>query len=249
MLATRRLRHLAHRFVFPARELPAHSRLSDAHLHTTQTDGRSSVQEMLAAAARQGLSRIAFTEHVRRGITWFPGFRAEVARAAQAFPQLEILVGIEAKALDFDAGLDADPGLVAEAALVLGAFHNYPDGLGGFLPASELSQEQAAMIEFEASYRLLDHPEVDVLAHPGALTCRHFGAFPDAFLQVLVRKAARQGRAIELNGEYNSPDQLARLLELCRREDAWVSCGSNAHEAGEVGRIARQLKEVRAYAH
>jgi histidinol phosphatase-like PHP family hydrolase len=202
---------------------------------------------MLQAAERQGLRTVAFTEHVRRGITWFDGFRDQVRRDRRDFSRLEVLVGIEAKALDCHGGLDADAELIAMADLVLGAFHNYPDRHGGFQSAAALNSEQAARLEFEASWALLDHPEVDVLAHPGAMTRKFFGDFPEAYLRQLVRKAAKQGRAIELNGEYNSPKQLGSLISWCQEEDAWVTLGSNAHHASEVGRIAALVTEVGGY--
>ncbi|MBO9542508.1 PHP domain-containing protein [bacterium] len=249
MLETARLSSFAGRLVMPARRLDHSILRSDLHLHTTFTDGRSTVLEMLQAAARQGLQTVAFTEHVRRGITWFEGFREQVQRDRLGFPDLEVLVGIEAKAFDCHGGLDADPALIAQADLVLGAFHNYPDRRGGFVPATALSAEEAAELEFEASWALLDHPEVDVLAHPGALTRKFFGEFPEPYLRELVEKAAARGRAIELNGEYNSPEQLGRLITWCREADAWVTLGSNAHHASEVGRIAALVTEVEGYVH
>jgi len=245
-LATPRLRRLAHAGIYPARSLDRRALGTDLHLHTTYTDGRSSLAEMLAAAPP--LATIAFTEHVRRGITWFDSFQRDVACQARAYPHLQVLVGIEAKALDVSGALDADPSLVEQVELVLGAFHNYPDLAGGFISAHEISAEQAAEREFQASCGLLDHPDVDILAHPGALTRKHFGSFPAAYLQELVHKAARVGRAIELNGEYTSTEELEALLRLCQDANAWVSLGSNAHHATEVGRIARRLKELE-YVH
>lgn len=247
-LSTPRLRRLARAAVFPAAELSQAALATDLHLHTTYTDGRSTPLEMLAAARGAGLLLVAFTEHVRRGIDWFERFHTEVRREASAFPSMRVLIGIEAKALDLSGGLDADAGTLDRAEIVLGACHNYPDGRGGFVPAGELSAAQAAEIEFQALWELLDHPEVDVLAHPGAYTRKHFGAFPEEGLRLLVWKAARNGRAVELNGEYVPPDELGLQLELCAREGAWVTLGSNAHRADEVGRIGRLL-EGRAHVH
>lgn len=244
MLATPRLRRLAGRLVFPARALPEAAFGTDAHLHTDYTDGRSPLAAMLQAAADAGLTAVAFTEHVRRGVDWFAGFCEDVAQQRAAFAPLEVLVGLEAKALDEDGALDADEAQIARAELVLGAFHNYPDGRGGFCDASGLDAREAALCEFRASWSLLAHAELDVLAHPGALTRRRFGAFPDAYMRQLVRKAARERKAIELNGEYMAPAELGRMIAWCREEDAWVTLGSNAHHASEVGRIGRLAREA-----
>ncbi|MDB5097199.1 MAG: putative hydrolase [Cyanobacteria bacterium RYN_339] len=248
MLATQRLERLAGELVFQAMSLPDEEYLTDLHLHTDYTDGRSGVAAMLDAAVAAGLRAVAFTEHVRRGVAWLPTFHAEVRRERATRPGLRVLVGIEAKALDLYGGLDADEEAIASADLVLGAFHNYPDGLGGFVSPRELDATTAAKREYEASWALLEHAEVDVLAHPGALTRKKFGSFPDELTRQLVRKAGRQGRAIELNGEYADADALAALLRWCREEDVWVTLGSNAHHADEVGRIGRMVKEVLAHA-
>jgi len=243
MLATLRLHRLAGDLVFPARALPAAAYLTDAHLHTDYTDGRSSIAEMLDAAVAAGLHVVAFTEHVRRGVTWLEEFRQAVRRERALRPGLRVLVGIEAKALDLYGGLDADEEAIQQADVVLGAFHNYPDGLGGFVAARSLDASTAAKREYEASWALLEHPDVDILAHPGALTRKTFGHFPDEYLRQLVRKAGRQARAIELNGEYMDPATMAKLLRWCVEEDVWVSLGSNAHHASEVGRIAGAVRE------
>jgi putative hydrolase len=248
MLATPRLSRLAGEMVFPARSLPTAAFQTDLHLHTDFTDGRSSVGARLDAAIAADLRAVAFTEHVRRGVTWLDGFHAEVRKQRASRPGLRVLVGIEAKALDLYGSLDADPDAIEASDLVLGAFHNYPNGLGGFVDPHELGHALAARREYEASWALLEHSEVDVLAHPGALTRKTFGSFPPEFTRQLVRKAARQGRAIELNGEYADAGQLAQLLRWCREEDCWVTLGSNAHHADEVGRIGRMVMEVRAHA-
>ena len=240
MLSTARLNELANVAVFPARSIPDAALRTDLHLHTTFTDGRSELLTMTLAAAARGLQVIAFTEHVRRGIAWFRAFERECARAAATYPG-RLLVGIEAKALGFDGAIDSDAPLVMRSEVVLGAVHSYPDGRGGFIPARELSAAQAADIELDAACALLMNPQVDVLAHPGAATRRAFGSFPESHVRVLVQLAARAGKAIELNAEYTTARELDELIVLCREANAWVSLGSNAHHASEVGRIGRAI--------
>ncbi|HBN09884.1 MAG TPA: hypothetical protein DD435_14980 [Cyanobacteria bacterium UBA8530] len=241
MFAPPKLKGIAAPFLFPARSFfPPRV---DLHLHTDFTDGRSSIFEMLESAEKRELETIAFTEHVRRGNTWFDSFLEAIAFERSRFPNLGILVGIEAKALDCEGRLDADEELLEKADLVLGAVHGYPDGKGGFHPLASLDPDEAARIEFNAAWALLEKSPLDVLAHPGALTLKHFGFFPEDYLHALVSKAAREGRAIELNGEYHTSEQLARLIQWCAEEDAWLSLGSNAHHESEVGRINARIKE------
>lgn len=61
----------------------------DLHLHTTASDGRLTPPELVAKAARLGLSVIAITDHdSTEGI-------AEALAAAEAFPGLRVIAGVE----------------------------------------------------------------------------------------------------------------------------------------------------------
>ena len=61
----------------------------DLHLHTTASDGRLSPTELVRLAAGQGLKQISVSDHdTTEGL-------AEVYQAAQEFPDLRIIPGIE----------------------------------------------------------------------------------------------------------------------------------------------------------
>lgn len=83
---------------------------ADLHLHTTASDGRYSPEELVGMAARLGLEIIAITDHDSMdGIA--PAFRA-----AQSFPTLKVIPGVE-------IGTDVPDGEVH----VLGYFVDYLD--------------------------------------------------------------------------------------------------------------------------
>lgn len=242
MLATPRLRKHAGFLAIPARLLYESIPRVDLHLHTDYTDGKSSIREMFTAARREELEIIGFTEHVRRGIDWFQGFQHAVSMERSEFAEIGVVVGIEAKALDCRGTLDADPEIIAQADIILGAVHGFSDMSGGFF--DPMDYETAALIEYEMAMGLLEHSEIDILAHPGGLTTQRFGGYPATYLREIIQKAAETGHAIELNGEYFSSEQLLMVIEECRRVNAWITLGSNAHHADEVGRIYSRIREV-----
>jgi len=51
----------------------------ELQVHTTWTDGRSTIAE------QRGLATIAFTEHVRRDTNWFVGFAVAVREARHRY--------------------------------------------------------------------------------------------------------------------------------------------------------------------
>jgi len=63
--------------------------LVDLHVHSTASDGRLSPEEVVALAARHGLTTMALTDHdTISGI-------APALAAAQAFPNLKVIPGVE----------------------------------------------------------------------------------------------------------------------------------------------------------
>src|SRR5262245_54625836 len=147
----------------------------DLHLHTTQTDGKAEIDEIMADAVAKGLARIAFTEHVRKDTNWFPDFAQRIRTAQMQYPALEVLVGCEAKALDTSGSLDVSDAIRAECDIVLGSVHRFPDGQGGYLDFGELEPADFAQIELELALGLLSAAPIDVLAHPGGMYARRFG--------------------------------------------------------------------------
>jgi DNA polymerase (family 10)/putative hydrolase len=71
------------------------------HIHTNYTDGKNTVFEYCEKAVEIGIPLLAFTEHVRKELTYdFNQFLNEIEEAREEF-DLIILSGCEAKVLFF----------------------------------------------------------------------------------------------------------------------------------------------------
>jgi putative hydrolase len=212
----------------------------DLHLHTSRTDGRADIGAIMRRAVGQGLSRIAFTEHVRRDTTWFQEFAHEVRAGREAYPNLEVLVGCEAKALDMRGSLDATDEILAECDIVLGSVHRFPDTEGGYLDFSALSQEQFAHIEFELALGLLEAAPIDVLAHPGGMHFRWHSDLPSDIMREILRKSLDRGIAVEINS--SNLGDFDAFLRLCAEVNPYVSIGSDMHRLEELGECRDRLR-------
>src|SRR4051812_39618898 len=165
------------RISFPRfRDLAVPDLQCDLHVHTHRTDGEAGVDAILRTAVERKLDRIAFTEHVRRDSSWFREFAREVREKARAYPQLDVLVGRETKALDASGNLDATGAILADCDIVLGSVHRFPDGKGGFINTSTLTREEFAQLELAWALGLLRSGRIDVLAHPGGMYARRHSA-------------------------------------------------------------------------
>ena len=80
----------------------------DFQVHTSFTDGEASVREVVKRAEEIGLKEIAFTEHVRRASSFYPGFAAEVTAVRCSSP-VRIYLGIEVKVEDQNGTLTSIP--------------------------------------------------------------------------------------------------------------------------------------------
>jgi histidinol phosphatase-like PHP family hydrolase len=218
----------------------------DFQMHTRWTDGRSTIREMIEAAAATGLDAIAITEHVNAGSGWYPEFVAEVQAERDRHATLEIFYGAEIAAADYRGGLKADRARL-DAEVVLGVVHRLPKQDGsGFWSFDELCAGDAIELEIRALTGLARSGAIDVLGHPGGTAFRKFGAFPVEWLEPVFREAREHGLAVELNTKYVW--DLEGMLALLRRVGPLVSFGSDAHHANEVGANLPLMQEAVAHA-
>lgn len=211
----------------------------DFHLHTRWTDGAPEIAEVLRRCQERGLAEIAFTEHVRRDSSWFPRFADEV-REAGSRASLRVFVGCEARIASLDGSLDLSDDVRRRCDLVLASVHRFPGPADAPLPFSQVPAERFARLEQGLAMAFLRRGGADVLAHPGGMSLRHAGGFPDESLLELAEAAKAAGIAVELNASYTR--ELGGLVALLRRVDPLVSVGSDAHQLDELGACRDRLR-------
>lgn len=214
----------------------------DLHMHTKRTDGQETVKTILDVAVERGLGRVAFTEHVRKDTAWFHEFADEVRAQRAQYPQIEVLVGCEAKALDTSGSLDVSEEILAECEIVLGSVHRFPDGRGGIVSFSDLTQEQIKQTELELALGLLDAAPIDVLAHAGGMYMRRFPEFPVDMMRAILTKSLERGVAVEINSSYLR--DIPALLQLCEEINPYVSVASDMHKLERLGECRDRLRTL-----
>ncbi|MDP7276049.1 MAG: DNA polymerase/3'-5' exonuclease PolX [Planctomycetaceae bacterium] len=162
----------------------------DLHMHTTATDGRASIEEMIDAARERKRKYIAITDHSKR-VTMANGLDAKRLRAhwkaidkiRDKVSGIEVLCGIECDILE-DASLDLPDEVLAEADWVVAVLH-----YGLKQPREQIDRRLLAAVS---------NPHVDVIGHPsGRIIGKRPGAdisFPDLF-----KAAADHGVMMEIN--------------------------------------------------
>jgi histidinol phosphatase-like PHP family hydrolase len=201
---------------------------ADLQMHTTYSDGKASLREMVSAAAGLGYEYIAITDH-SQGLKIAGGMdEAELAVEADdvrrvneelrsAGASLHVLHSIEMNLSPEGEG-DMDPGVLSRLDLVLGAFH------------SKLRVTDDQTDRYLAAMR---NPTVNTIAHPRG---RRFGLrlglqadWPRVF-----EAALEFDKALEIDSLPVRQDLNVELLELAREVGVRISIGTDAHGVAEL---------------
>jgi DNA polymerase (family 10) len=162
----------------------------DLHVHSTWTDGMSSIEEMAQAAKARGLKYVAITDHSKR-VSMAGGLDAsrlrrqwaEIDQLNKRLKGVKVLKGVEVDILE-GGGLDLDDRVLAGADWVVASVH-----YGQNQPRERITRR---VIE------ALENPHVSAIAHPtGRLLNRRKPYEID--LDAVLRAAAEQGKMMELN--------------------------------------------------
>jgi histidinol phosphatase-like PHP family hydrolase len=200
----------------------------DLQVHTTWSDGRYPLDEVVAAAAERGHAYLAITDH-SVGLPIANGMSEERlaaqaleiaslnARLAETGPPIRVLHAIEMNLSPEGAG-DMRPESLAKLDLVLGAFH------------SKLRVTDDQTERYLAAVR---NPTVHVLAHP---RCRRFGSRLGlrADWGRVFQEAARLDKAVEIDASVDRQDLNVDLVRVARETGVRVSIGTDAHYLSEL---------------
>ncbi len=195
----------------------------DLQSHSNWSDGLNTLEELAKAARALGYEYLAITDHAHMfggdPITAFEQRRRAIEQLNEQLGGRPYLINaLEVNILE-DGTLLAPERMLRVAELVLAGLH------------SEHGQPREQMTE--RLIRALEHPAVDILAHP---TGRRYGKRPanEADWERVFERARELGKAVEINGyptRMDPPTPIARLLVQC---GAWISLGTDTHAVRDL---------------
>lgn len=197
----------------------------DLQMHTTATDGRSSLHEMVEAARALGHDYIAITDHSKvmkmmHGLDR-KGLRAQrraIDRINERGEKPFVLLGVEVDILA-DGTLDLDDATLAELDLVIASVHSHLD-----MPRREIT---------ERIVRAIRNPHVHVVAHP---TSRLIGKRPPTAVDVdrVIAAAAETGVLLEINAQPDRLDLDDVFARAARDAGVGLVIDTDAHHVHEL---------------
>jgi DNA polymerase (family 10) len=199
--------------------------VADLHMHTTRTDGKHSLDQMVAACQELGYEYIAITEH-SKALPMIKGFddarvfesAKEIEALRKRFPGLGILHGLEVDILA-DGTLDLGDKALAALDWVTISLHTRLQQ-----PADEMTKRVL---------KALDHPAVCVMGHP---TTRRYGVREAAGfdLDQVITRAAERGVAMEINAQPQRIDLNDSNARLARARGVKLTISTDAHSTAEL---------------
>jgi DNA polymerase (family 10) len=208
----------------------------EVHMHTVETDGKNTIEEMADAAKLRGYQYIAITDH-SKNLAMANGLddkRAvkHIARIKDANDRIDgitIMTGIEVDILS-DGALDLSDSVLEQMDVVVASVH------------SAFSQEREQMTD-----RLLtaiSNKNVAILGHPtGRLQLRR-EAYQFDF-EAVLKTAAEKQVAMELNAYPDRLDLNDVHLRMARDRGVKIVINTDAHHTSHFEKIKYGILQAR----
>jgi DNA polymerase (family X) len=198
----------------------------DLHTHTDLTDGVSSLEEMVAAAAARGYEYYAVTDHApdlilhRMTDEKMLAQREQVRRLGESMTSGPVLLHGSELNIGPDGGVDWPAGFLAGFDICVASVHSH---FGQ--PRAEMTRRFVTACE---------NPHVNVIGHP--LT-RILGRREpvDVDLDEVFAACARTGTALEINGSPHRRDLPDEHLRRAKAAGVKFAIDSDAHSTVQLG--------------
>jgi DNA polymerase (family X) len=198
----------------------------DLHMHTTETDGRATLEEIAEAARALGYEYIAITDHSKalamaNGLdeTRAVAFAKRARELNQNGLGIHILSGLECD-IRRDGALDLAEDALAELDIVVASVH------------SHMNLEPAEMTD--RMLRALESPNVRILGHPTGRILMHRDPYPFDFERVAAQ-AARRNVYLEINASPERLDLGSAHIRTAKSLGAKFAISTDAHQTKHLG--------------
>ncbi len=208
----------------------------DLQMHSTWSDGANTLQEMVEVCRDRGYEYHSITDH-SQAVTVAGGMKPpqvreqweEVEKVRETVDGIHLFRSLEVDILK-DGSLDMPDEILAGLDLVLVSVHSFMN-----MPMTEMT---------DRVIRALEHPEVDILAHPtGRILNRRepFAMDVDAVLSA----AANLDVAVELNAHPSRLDLHDRHLRRAKELGVKVAISTDAHSAQDLDLMRYGVDQAR----
>lgn len=209
----------------------------DLHMHTTATDGKATIEEMVAAARARGLNYICITDHSQR-VSMARGLNPErllaqwreIDRIRPSLPKgFTLLKGIECDILE-RGGMDLPDEVLAQADFVIGSVH--------------YGQKQSRQQITDRIIGAIENPHVCMIAHPTGRILNRREAY-EVDIDAVFLAAKAHGKLLELNGHPARLDLNDVLCAAAKSHGIPIVINTDAHSVAELAMMRYGVLQAR----
>jgi DNA polymerase (family X) len=195
----------------------------DLHCHTTWSDGRDTLEQMVLAAGARGYSYLAVTDHPRGTLA---EQNVDIDRLNDQLKPFLILKGIEVN-IRIDGSLSLPDEVLAERDWVIASLHAAFD-------RNPTERILAAM----------DNPHVDMIGH---LTARKINIRGPADVDIarVVERAVDTGTFLEINSQPNRLDLRDTHARMAGEAGVKIAVNTDAHQLSALEHMEMGVAQAR----
>jgi DNA polymerase (family 10) len=192
----------------------------DLHMHTVESDGRATLEEMALAAKALGYEYVAITDH-SKALAMANGldekrvveFAARVREMDQRDLGIRVFSGLECD-IKRDGSMDLAEDALAELDFVVGSVH------------SHMNLEETEMTD--RLLRALESKSLRAIGHPTGRLLLHRDPFPFDF-DAVATACARKNVCLEINASPERLDLTASLARAAKARGVKLVISTDAH--------------------
>jgi DNA polymerase (family 10) len=208
----------------------------DVHMHTVETDGRNTIQEMAEAARDRGYRYMAITDH-SKNLAFANGLDdkravehiARIRSANDSIEGIRIFAGIEVDILA-DGALDLSDSVLEQMDLVIASVHSH---------FNQLSEEMTDRL-----LKAVSNPKVSIIGHPTGRLLLRRDAYPFD-MDVVLRAASQHKVAMELNAYPDRLDLCDRHLRMAKQHGVKIVINTDSHHTSHMEKIRFGVTQAR----
>jgi len=208
----------------------------DVHMHTVETDGRNTIEEMAEAARERGYEYMAITDH-SKNLAFANGLTDERALAhieriravEKKMRGIRIFAGIEVDILG-DGSLDLSDSVLEQMDIVIASVH------------SLFNQDRATMTE--RLLKAIANPNTSLIGHPTGRQLLRRDAYQFDFDAVL-KAAAKHKVAMELNSYPERLDLNDVHLRMAKQHGVKIVINTDSHHTSHMEKLRYGVTQAR----
>lgn len=208
----------------------------DVHMHTVETDGRNTIEEMAAAAQARGYEYMAITDH-SKNLAFANGLTDERAlqhieriRAVEKkMKNIRIFAGIEVDIL-IDGTLDLSDSVLEQMDIVIASVH------------SHFNQDRATMTE--RLLKAVTNPNTSILGHPTGRQLLRREPYPFD-MDAVMKTAAERKVAMELNSYPERLDLNDVHLRMAKQHGVKIVINTDSHHTSHMEKLRYGVTQAR----